>query len=414
MKLRQILKLGLYLGLCLTVVGFGSTAKALSQQDLDAINYDWVNWVPDDSAGLGCYAGDLDLTGNDNVTKIYNFLVNTHHLTSIQAIGIMANLQAESHFEPRLVEYGFPNSRGEMSVQGSPTSLDDAVPPDAPGNTHGQPGYGLAQWSGGRKANLRNVADQKNVKASDLALQLDFLWGELTSTYQDRVLTPLQSMTSLNDAVDLVVDKFEVPHDAASKHREREALGIALYAKLSGTSAPTGAITAAADTSNSSGCDIVASGNVVQTALNLAWPSTGHGKEMADAKPSYQVAMPRYNGATTDDPWSDCGVFVSTVMIASGADPTYPKRDTGAQLDYLQASSKYTEITSRNTADIQPGDIFVTDGHTFLYVGPQSGGYSTVAASLHDHVPQASGPVKFSDNYGPGGALRNYRVFRLK
>jgi hypothetical protein len=283
------------------------------------------------------------LSGATAIPQIYNYLLGKG-LTNIQAIGIMANLQAESHFEPRLVEYGFPNSTGEISRAGQSSSLDDNVP--VASNSKGQPGYGLAQWSGGRKTNLANTASTKHVKGSDLLMQLDFLWGELSSSYKHSVLEPLQATTSLNEAVDIVVDHFEVPANKEAKHKEREALGIALYQKYGSTTAPAAGATtttpapAVATTfTDASGCSTVANGDVVQTALSYAWPDRGHGKTQADANPAYQVAMPKYNGSTGDDPFSDCGVFVSTVMIASGADPSYPKRGTTVQRDYLNKSS---------------------------------------------------------------------------
>jgi hypothetical protein len=425
-RIRKIFELSLYATLCLAVTVSGTRVSAdLSQYDIDSVYGTWENWVPDQAQPAdSCILGSIDLQGNANVEKIYNYLL-TRGLTNIQAIGLMANLQAESHFEPRLVEYGFPNSRGEISKAGSPTSLDDNVPPTV--NSHGQPGYGLAQWSGGRKDNLKSFATQyvpagatqPGVQGSDLAMQLDFLWQELSTSYSTSVLTPLKSITSLNDAVDLVLTKFEVPADIGKHTPEREAIGMGLYQKLGGTTAPaaaTNSTTAAvsAGPTTTSGCDIVASGNTVQTALNLAWPTTGHGKYQSDATIAYQAAEPKYNGSTGDDEFSDCGVFVATVMVASGADKDYPKRGTTAQMTYLSSSSKYTEITSTNTADLKPGDIFITDGHTYMYVGTQPGGYNSVGGSLHDHVPQAAGEAHFTDNYGPGGSLRVYKVFRLK
>jgi hypothetical protein len=140
----------------------------------------------------------------------------------------------------------------------------------------------------------------------------------------------------------------------------------------------------------------VVGGDIVKTALNLAWPTTGHGKNKSDATPAYQVAMPKYNGATDIDPFSDCGVFVATVMIASGADPNYQKRGTGSQIAYAQSHpDKYTFIQGvTDTSKLQPGDILVNYGHTFLFTGVYKGGdgkiYNSASASLHDHVPQAT------------------------
>lgn len=142
----------------------------------------------------------------------------------------------------------------------------------------------------------------------------------------------------------------------------------------------------------------VVAGDIVQTALNLAWNTGGHGKEKSDAKSSYQEAMPQYNGSTGTDEWSDCGVFVATVMIASGADKDYPKRVTTVQQTYLDNHpEKYDNRGQpQSTDDLKPGDILVNSSHTYMYVGPQTNTdnpnskYNSVGASLHGHVPQAT------------------------
>jgi hypothetical protein len=78
--------------------------------------------------------------------------------------------------------------------------------------------------------------------------------------------------------------------------------------------------------------------------------------------------VPKYNRATDYTPYTDCGVFVATVMVMSGVD-------------------------------------------TFIYTGDYTGGdgktYNAVSASLGDHPPQAS-RVYFSDWRG------HYTVARIK
>jgi hypothetical protein len=136
----------------------------------------------------------------------------------------------------------------------------------------------------------------------------------------------------------------------------------------------------------------IVSGDIVQTALSLAWDTGGHGKEKSDARPSYQQAMPKYNGSTGTDEWSDCGVFVATVLVASGADPDYPKRGTLVQQPYMDSHpEKYEKLGDvSSTSQLQAGDILINSTHTYLYVGDQPGGFNAVSASLHSHVPQAS------------------------
>lgn len=153
------------------------------------------------------------------------------------------------------------------------------------------------------------------------------------------------------------------------------------------------------------GCSAsVQTGDIVQTALQYAWDTPGHGKEKTDAKPEYQEAMPKFNGSTGIDEWSDCGVFVATVLIASGADPDYPKRGTTIQQPYMdEHPEKYEKIGSpTSTSELKPGDILINSTHTYLYVGDQPKGYNSVSASLHGHVPQAS-------NFYSG-----FTVYRLK
>lgn len=143
----------------------------------------------------------------------------------------------------------------------------------------------------------------------------------------------------------------------------------------------------------------VVQGDIVKTALGLAWPTPGHGKNQSDATPAYQTAMPKYDGATDIDPWSDCGVFVATTIISSGADPNYQKRGTTSQIAYIQAHPEkfnfyMTADYTDSSAKLQPGDIMISYGHTYIYTGVYKGGdgqvYNSAAASLHDHVPQAA------------------------
>jgi hypothetical protein len=158
-------------------------------------------------------------------------------------------------------------------------------------------------------------------------------------------------------------------------------------------------------------------GTVVETALNLAWDTPGHGPYESDAKPTYQQAMPQYNGSVGTDPFSDCGVFVATVMHMTGADPQYPKRGTGEQQTYVQSHPEKYDVFPNltNTSQLQPGDIFIVNngrsGHTYIYTGDYQGGnnqrYNAASASLHGHVPQATNTY-FADSRG------HYIVARLK
>jgi hypothetical protein len=105
-----------------------------------------------------------------------------------------------------------------------------------------------------------------------------------------------------------------------------------------------------------------------------------------------------------DLPYSDCGVFVATVMKMSGVDPNYYSRGTNDQYAYIQKHpEKYKIIHDpQSTADLPPGQavIMITEpgvavGHTYIYTGDYKGSdgrtYNSAAASLGGHVPEADG-----------------------
>jgi len=165
-------------------------------------------------------------------------------------------------------------------------------------------------------------------------------------------------------------------------------------------------------------------GNVVQTALGLAWteanklaqieaavkattgvcsmrdnPSScgqikaGKGAYIkeSDARDTYVTAVKAVNSTNASDganwAFSDCGVFVATVMRASTVDPEYMQRGTGLQLQYVQNNPKYDVIPFTDTSQAQPGDVFIKDGHTYIYVGPNTTGFDSADASWGQHVP---------------------------
>jgi hypothetical protein len=160
--------------------------------------------------------------------------------------------------------------------------------------------------------------------------------------------------------------------------------------------------------SNSAG---VVAGDIVKTALGLAWPNSDKSHLVlggdrdggkSESTPAYQEAQPKYNGSKGLNEFTDCGVFTSTVMIASNADPQYPKRGTGVQKSYVMSNgAKYQIINNpQSTSQLQPGDILIKNGggigHTYIYTGPYTGDdgkqYNAASASLalsFGHTPEA-------------------------
>lgn len=92
-------------------------------------------------------AGSISLVGNKTKEKVWNFLKDKG-LDDIQAAAIMGNIQAESGFDPSIIERG------------------SGI------------GFGLCQWSYGRRTQLEKFAKSKGKDPSDLVTQLQFFWAE--------------------------------------------------------------------------------------------------------------------------------------------------------------------------------------------------------------------------------------------
>lgn len=107
-------------------------------------------------------------------------------LTKVQAKGIYGNLMQESN--------------GKLDI----LSRD------------GYNSYGLAQWTGPRKARLFSLYGSKPNKQQ----QLEFIWTELNSTHKN-ALKALQNSQTVEEATKAFMDKFEKPATYAANFKAR-------------------------------------------------------------------------------------------------------------------------------------------------------------------------------------------------
>lgn len=154
-------------------------------------------------------------------------------------------------------------------------------------------------------------------------------------------------------------------------------------------------------------------GDILKTAKHLAWDkrvelprstAARHGEDAA--KPEYVKASQKYNKSVTTAFFTDCGVYVATVMRMSGADKKFPLRGTtDVQLPYLKQSDKYKTFKPRSEGDLKAGDIMITPGHIYIYSGKRRSGpaNTSLAASLYTRPPSGQ------DTYGFG----SYTAARL-
>lgn len=348
---------------------YTNTAYAqLSQDDLNAIAQNSVFY----KAGFPCTSGGAgQLAGSDNATKIWNFLASKG-LTAQQVAGVMGNLQAESGFEPRLVEYGKINSRGEISVQGKPSSLDDTMVID------GKTGYGLAQWTSlGRQQGLHDAAVKAGTTDGDLGVQLDYLYSEAQGrpvvnpfhkTPAEALGAPnewegLKRMQDVASATIFWHAEFEISNDDASRVQNRVNLANALFAQYGGDTgtAPSGQVIG-------SGCG---SAGVVG------------GYSLPVDRRFYDEHQDWFTKPHHDYPAADIPVPSNTPIYSMSAGtivlaPTNGDCGTGVEIDagngvrflYCHGSDGGSVEGARNGDRVQPGQLIMHSDNTGSSTGP--------------------------------------------
>ena len=159
-------------------------------------------------------------------------------MTAAGACGLIGNLEAESDgFYTNRVEYlclKRLKEKGKVYTHATYTAAIDSGKISCEEFLHPlsgkQYGYGLAQWtSPGRKSGLWNFAKQRGVSIADEDMQLDFLLKELRESYSP-VLAILKSATTIRQASDVVLKKFEIPANTGESVCEsRAARGQKFY-----------------------------------------------------------------------------------------------------------------------------------------------------------------------------------------
>lgn len=199
------------------------------------------------------YGGSSDSSASgspDNVDglpavprEIVQYLVGKG-LNTAAAIGVIANIKAESGFDTGAVEKGPPYE-----------------------------GRGLCQWSFGRRTKMIEFVGPN--WATNLTGQLDFLWYELSGSYKSSVLSPLQevpnNLEGAKKAADIFVRHFEIPggveQATLTRQKYAEEFWNMVVVSESETSAAQGVITKKDGTKLTSGTAVKIPSSVPQTGI---------------------------------------------------------------------------------------------------------------------------------------------------
>lgn len=199
----------------------------------------------------------------ENVKKIYQFLREVG-LTHAGAVGMLANMYAESKCDPLCVEalliqrykeehflkwdYGLYDENTYKQYwsyyDAGAISQDEFISPRQYTGASHQYGAGICQWtSHSRKKKWISIAKDSNAKLTDLGVQLNLLYWELKNTYSD-VYRVLHSTINIQIATNYVLRNFEAPAHAASllPTRLKYATDIDNYLKAD-TAKPAGGAT---------------------------------------------------------------------------------------------------------------------------------------------------------------------------
>ncbi|MCD7732397.1 MAG: phage tail tip lysozyme [Oscillospiraceae bacterium] len=148
--------------------------------------------------------------------------------------GLMGNLYAES----ALLSVNLQNT-GNTKLGMTDTEYTEAVDGGSYSNfVKDGYGYGLAQWTYyTRKQALLDYAEEQNASIGNLEMQLDYIYKELSKSTYKTVLSKLKNATSVKEASDIVLTKYEKPADQSDAVKTKRATyGQAYYDKYAGTS----------------------------------------------------------------------------------------------------------------------------------------------------------------------------------
>lgn len=133
--------------------------------------------------------------------------------------GLMGNLFAESGLKSNNLQNTYQTKLG-YTDESYTKAVDDGSYTNF---VHDKAGYGLAQWTFyTRKEALLAYAKKVKTSIGDEDMQFDFLVNELKTSYKG-VYTALKTATSVRQASDIVLTKFESPADQSNKVKLKRA-----------------------------------------------------------------------------------------------------------------------------------------------------------------------------------------------
>lgn len=283
----------------------------------------------------GSFNSISGIYGNTTQEKVWFALRNAGY-SEIATAAVMGNIEYESGFDSSLIEYG------------------NGI------------GFGLCQWSFGRRDALEAYAASKGADASDIQTQIEFLLAELTpgggangyASYQmgstsssaydgnSYTVNDWQNATDVSTATVAFMAIFERPsYDPSINHMSgRISAAQKYYNEFQGRTAPTSDDRIGEITLEEPNATKMAS--MLSEAIRIA----------EDDRYTYSQAN-RYG-----EYQYDCSSFVAR-LYKEFFNIDVPSTTDG----YSTSSSAY--VGPIGSVELQPGDVLWGDGHVEIYLG---------------------------------------------
>ena len=163
--------------------------------------------------------------------------------------GLMGNIYAESSLIPNNLQNTGNTKLGKTDAEYT-AAVDDGSYTKFSSDGYG---YGLCQWTySTRKKALLEYAEAQNASIGNLDMQLAFIYKEISESYSS-LLSTLKSATSVKEASDAVLTKYEKPADQSDTVKTKRAgYGQTYYDKYAGTSSSGTSTSSSSSTTTSS------------------------------------------------------------------------------------------------------------------------------------------------------------------
>ena len=168
----------------------------------------------------------MSLIGNTNAEKIWNYLYSKLE-NAYGVAGIMGNIQAESGLSPTNLQNTYEKKLGLNDAQYT-AGVDNGTYTNF---IYDSAGYGLVQWTyWSLKRDLYNYVKSHNASIGNLEIQLEFLCYQLSNQYTSSVWNVCKNATSVLEASNAMLLKFERPADqSVSAQNRRASFGQTFY-----------------------------------------------------------------------------------------------------------------------------------------------------------------------------------------